>query len=322
MMEIKLEDISRNDIGSTIYDLAIFSIGYELRCTHLPSILNKANINTSIILSYQENQGCKNRAISSKFYNSEWPNAAYIEQEHSETEKLYKYLVDFTKKCVHIGVKPKILIDYTSMSRNWYSAILNYFLRFSEIESELYLSYSSAIYPEDHEYLDFELGELRVIPGCEGTSITKKKKAAIFMLGFDRVGPQSFYNLLEPDISYGVIASPGAKPNYDEIALSINKQFIEHQIKDDNRLIKLPISSVSFTFENLCQIVSPLRDEYNISIIPFGPKPHILASIIVGLYYKNVSCIYSEYKRSKIFSIVASGEVVSTKVTTLKIPPM
>jgi len=318
MMEIKLEDISRNDIDSTSYDLAIFSIGYESRCTYIPSLLSKANIKSTIILSYKENLGSKKRAVSSKYYTSEWADSEYIEQSHSGTESIYKYLVDFTKKYAAVNVKPKILIDYTSMSRNWYSAILNYFLRFSEIESELYLSYSSAIYPEDHEYLDFELGELRVIPGCEGTSITKKKKAAIFMLGFDRIGPQSFYNLLEPDISYGIIASPGAKPNYDEKAMSINKQFIEHQIKDEHKLVKLPISSVSFTFENLCQIVSPLRDEYNISIIPFGPKPHILASVIAGLYYKSVSCIYSEYKRSKVFNIVASGEIVSTKVTTIK----
>ena len=134
------------------------------------------------------------------------------------------------------------------------------------------------------------------------------------MLGFDKIGPQSFFNLLEPELAFGVIASPGALPDYENQSLMINKDFIEHQLLEGKNLLKLPISSVSVTFENLCQLIQPLRNQYNISIIQFGPKPHLVASILAGLFFENVSCIYSEYSRSKPFDVQANGELVMTRI--------
>ncbi|MEE4412144.1 hypothetical protein, partial [Serratia sp. C2(2)] len=84
------------------------------------------------------------------------------------------------------------------------------------------------------------------------------------MLGFDNLGPQSFFNLLEPELSFGVIASPGALPDYEKMAFSINRDFIDHQLFEGKNLLTLPISSVAITFESLCQLIQPLRDDYKV----------------------------------------------------------
>lgn len=313
-MKIKVDDLSRSKLLDSDYDLAFFSLGYEPRCVYVPSILDKARIDDCVIFSYSENQDNENRLKSYEYFESDWGSEKINELSHSCVKKVYKCLSDKLENIESETVK--ILIDYSSMSRNWYSSILNYLLKFYNKEIIVDLVYSNAEYPITEEFLNFELGDIKILPGCEGSSITKRKKAAIFMLGFDRLGPQSFYNLLEPEISFGVIASPGSLPDYDTKAIEINKDFIDHQLDDRKNLLRLPISSLSVTFENLCQVVQPLKAEYNISIIQFGPKPHIIAATLAGIFFENVSCIYSEYNRTKTFNVVANGELVITRITT------
>jgi hypothetical protein len=316
MNNLRIKDLSRSEVMLENFDLGIFSNGYEPRCTHLTGLLNSNNVNESLVISYEESAlNTVHKANESVFKAKGFKN--FVTLKHCETKKVYSSLINLMGDLVSQTGIYKILIDYSSMSRNWYAAILNYFLNHFDKPIEITMVYSCAEYPLNNGFLDFELGKVKVLPGCQGSSITKTKKAGIFMLGFDRIGPLSFYNLLEPDIAFGMISSPGSLPDYEETARSINAQFIQHQLNNGENLIGSPIFSVAQTFENLCQIIRPVVDRYNISIIQFGPKPHLLASIIAGLSFKEVSCVYSEYKRSKPHNVVASGELVITTINKL-----
>ncbi|RTR32792.1 hypothetical protein [Shewanella atlantica] len=314
MNSVRIKDLSRYEVMQSHFDLGIFCTGYEPRCTHLVNLLDSRNINKSLVLSYQESaQNSVHKANEALFrtagYNS------LVSLKHCEIKLAYSSVIHIMEGLVSKDDVYRVLIDYSSMSRNWYAAILNYFLNYFDKPIEITMVYSCAEYPLSSGFLDFELGDVKVLPGCQGSSITKRKKAGIFMLGFDRIGPLSFYNLLEPDVAYGMISSPGSLPDYEDKAKSINAQFIQHQLKNGESLVGSPIFSVAQTFENLCQLIRPLVDKYNVSIVQFGPKPHLLASIIAGLSFQGVSCIYSEYKRSKPHSVKASGEVVITSIS-------
>lgn len=312
-MKIKVEDISKTELLGSEYDLAFFSLGYEPRCTYVPNIIDNKNISKCIIFTYSENQDSDNRKEALIFFKKKWKDSEMLELSHSNVANVYETLSNNLNSINKNDIS--ILVDYSSMSRNWYAAILNYLTQQKDKNILLTLVYSKAKYPlKSSGFYNFELGDIKILPGCEGQSMTKKRKASIFMLGFDEVGPHSFYNLLEPDICFGVIASPGVEPNYEHIALDKNKNFIEHHLNNGQNLLKLPMSSLDITFEYLCQIVKPLNKEYNISIIQFGPKPHIIASILIGLLFKNVSCIYSEYFRSKPFDVVSNGEIIVSNV--------
>ena len=313
-VKLNIEDLSISELNDVTFDLAIFSSGYEPRCAYLYNYLSKDKIKDALIFTFTEEVNSQ----SDDYFLDYDSNHEKVYVSHGEVSVIYKTLLDRIEKIDINSVerKIKILIDYSSMSRNWYSAVLNFIFKTAPDKFDIFAVYSSAEYPISTRFLDFDLGEVRVIPGCNGSSITKRKKAVIFMLGFDNIGPQSFYNMIEPDISYGVIAAPGSLPTYEEIALSINKSFIEHNLEKGKKLIKLPIHSVSSTFESLCQLVQPLRKEYNVTIIQFGPKPHILASVLAGHIFENVSCIYSEYKRNETHEINASGELTISKISS------
>lgn len=314
MNNVRIKDLSRSEIMQSQFDLGIFSTGYEPRCTHLANLLNSENIKESLVLSYEESAQNDVHKENENFFRSKgYKN--FVTLKHCEIKLAYRSLIQVMDGIESDNDIYKVLIDYSSMSRNWYSAILNYLLNYFDKPIEITMVYSCAEYPLNSGFLDFELGDVKVLPGCQGSSITKKKKAGIFMLGFDRIGPLSFYNLLEPDIAYGVISSPGSLPDYEDKARSINSQFIQHQLKNGENLVGSPIFSVAQTFENLCQLIRPVVDKYNVSIVQFGPKPHLLASVIAGLSFQGVSCIYSEYKRSKPHSVKASGEFVITSIT-------
>jgi len=316
MINLRLKDLSRSDITNTVYDLGIFSVGYESRCTYLANLLRYNNFSDSLVFSYEESNSNAVHINNQLFLQSLGYNN-FVTLQHSDIQQVYKSILEKVKNIPDTSETFKILIDYSSMSRNWYAAVLNYFLNVFPKAVEITMVYSCAEYPLNSGFLNFELGDVKVLPGCQGSSITKRKKAGIFMLGFDQIGPLSFYNLLEPDVAYGVISSPGSLPDYEEKAREINGQFIQHQLNNGANLIGSPIFSASQTFENLCQLIMPMKDNYNISIIQFGPKPHLLASTLAGLSFRNVSCIYSEYKRSKPHNVQASGDLVITSIMKL-----
>ncbi|HGL6002774.1 TPA: hypothetical protein ACKFJH_005797, partial [Klebsiella oxytoca] len=227
-----------------------------------------------------------------------------------EISEIQKVLSEIIKK---INVTElKILIDYTSMSRAWYAAILNYLVNFCELRVTVDLTYATAVYRNLD--LNVELGELRIIPGCEGISLTKRHNAAIFMLGFDRYGPQRLYNLLNPNKCFGIMAAPAATYDYENTCLEKNKDFISHYLGGEDKLIKLPINSIATCYDNMSQMLSPLRSDYNVSIIPFGPKPHILAAILCSFNYPNVTCLYSEYIRNETTKVESSGDFVISRL--------
>lgn len=312
-MKIKLLDLSRAEMLDSQYDLAFLGLGYEPRCTYISKLLDVKKIADVVILSFNESSQNKSRIQSYENLQKKWGSKiSIVNLEHSHTQQVYEILNDKISEITKSEIT--IIIDYSSMSRNWYAAILNYCLKVCSKKLIIDLVYATAEYPKNDDFLNFELGDVKILPGCEGSSITKKKKCAIFMLGFDKIGPQSFFNLLEPDLTFGVIASPGSLPDYETQAMLINKEFIEHQLSGGHNLLKLPIASLSITFEHLCQIIQPLKNEYNITIIQFGPKPHIISSTLAGLFFDNVTCIYSEYSRSKPFDIQPSGELVISRI--------
>lgn len=310
MNNLHVDDLSMRDLRYTKYDVAIFSCGYEERCIDAASRLTKKNIDNVLVLTFDQHQDDPIRTECISYFENNWGNFQLLEISQRETSTIQKALSRMIKSTGKEEIN--VLIDYTSMSRAWYASALNYLVNFCDVKVTIDLIYATAIY--SNLELNVELGELRVIPGCEGISLTKKHNAAIFMLGFDKYGPQRLYNLLNPNKCFGVMAAPAATYEYESTCLEKNKDFISHYIGGEDKLIKLPINSISSCFDNMSQMLGPLRADYNVSIIPFGPKPHILAAILCSFTYPNVTCLYSEYIRKETTKVESSGDFVISRL--------
>lgn len=310
MNKLHVDDLSIGELSQTKYDIALFSCGYEERCIDVATRLKNHNIENVIILAFDQHQEDPVRVESLNYFSENWSNFQLLEISQREISSIQKKLSEIIGSLHRNDIK--ILIDYTSMSRAWYAAILNYLVNFCEVKVTVDLTYATAVYKNLD--LNVELGELRVIPGCEGISLTKRHNAAIFMLGFDRYGPQRLYNLLNPNKCFGIMAAPAATYDYENTCLEKNKDFISHYLGGEDKLIKLPINSIATCYDNMSQMLSPLRSEYNVSIIPFGPKPHILTAILCSFNYPNVTCLYSEYIRKETTKVQSSGDFVISRL--------
>ncbi|WP_367987786.1 hypothetical protein AB2S62_00235 [Vibrio sp. NTOU-M3] len=310
MNNLHVDDISSRDLTNTKYDISIFSCGYEERCIEIPSRIEPTSVEDTIVISFNQHHQDKVRLSCLDFYNEVWPLSSFIESSQDCVKEIYNSLHPIVEKKNKDELR--ILIDYTSMSRVWYSAILNYLIKFSEKNFIIDLAYASGVYHDVN--LNVELGDIKIIPGCEGISLTKKNNAAIFMLGFDNYGPLRLYNLLNPNKCFGVMASPASTYQYEETCYSKNKSFIKYHLGGQENLIRLPINSISACYENMSQLLQPLEKEHNVSIIPFGPKPHILTAILCSFNFPNVTCMYSEYIRKSTTRVQATGDLVLSRV--------
>lgn len=313
MNNLYIEDLSRGTFLEQEYDLAIFSCGYEERCIDVPSLINPEKIKCTSIIHFDQHHNDPQRKICEEFFNEKYKRANHLSINQTEIALLHSHvsqLVNVIQLEKHTPLR--ILIDYTSMSRAWYAALLTFFMKFYGKNVVVDLTYTNGVYHETD--LNVELGDLKVIPGCEGNSLTKRNNAAIFMLGFDSYGPLRLYNLLNPNRCFGVLASPASIQKYEDTCIEKNKAFITHHLGGIENIIKLPINSLATCYEHMSQILMPLQQEYNVSIIPFGPKPHIITSILCSLNFNNVTCMYSEYKRNRTAIVQSTGDITASRV--------
>jgi hypothetical protein len=195
------------------------------------------------------------------------------------------------------------------MSRQWYAAILNW-ARFvpSIAEVEIDMLYSIGKYRED--YPSLVINSISAIPGCEGTPLPLNDEVAIFGLGFDELAPLCVLDQVEPDVIYSFLACPAAFNDYPERARNCNQELIRHSMFT----LELPLRSVQMSYSSLAEVVSKHYGKENVTLIPMGPKPHVLACILLAFRFGSITCLRVSGKRTKSYHIEATGEIVPTRI--------
>lgn len=290
MTKLYVEDISSGDVFSRRYDISVFCCGYEERCTYLPSVLSKSKIGSSLVFDFLDNDPFPDaaRSLNSKFFEDLPSVITKVKYSQSEViiDKLRRTVVTLAAS----GVKSaNILVDYSSMPRLWTAEILNFFKNHS-INIELVFDFLYSV--GEHIYTDGprQLREPIVLPGCEAVATYNKKTVAIFGLGFDSGAPICVHQMIEPDVTFALVARPGALDDYSKRTVSTNNEFIESSVSE---IIFSPLASVKQTYDTMREIFYPYKNSATTVIIPFGPKPHALAAILSAMNHKGVACLHA-----------------------------
>ena len=316
MNKLAVKDISRKDVHDTNYDLALFCAGYEPRCTFLSEVLGETKIKSTIIFSYIEHGDMPHRASIDSYFKKAWPTCSVKLSSASSVQVIFKSLTDWFSK--NSSEKPiRILVDYSSMTKAWLSSIIFFFFKYLNPETKVTVdfSYSMGEYPKLEEQT--HISDPLVIRGCEGSPLTKSKRASIFLLGFDALGPLALCNSISPDISYGIYASPSTKDSYVNRVLSVNDDFINVNLGGAHKLLPLPLASVHTAYKFINQMIFPLKPDYNVCIGLYGPKPHVLAAMLTSMSSTNVTCMYSNTVNAEPRLVQGIGELVLTRVSLI-----
>ena len=307
----RVVDIEFESIVDRHYDVAVFASGYEERCTFIPRQLKAGKIASPVVFGFPDLAEFESRIEHDRYYASHWITPKVVSSSDDFQIQSTMNEIASTSKSLK-----RILVDCSSMSRLWYAGLLNW-ARFSgnDGEQEIDFVYSVGKYEKDFgDAIPAVIEDVLSIPGCEGGPLRPQHSIAIFGLGFNGWATLSVLERLEADEVYAYIASPGAAQGYPERVRKINRDFLaEPRVKGE--VLELPLRSVETCYRYLSELVSPRRLKDSIVLVPMGPKPHVLASILVSMRFPQVSCMRVGVRRPRPEKVSPNGEVVAARVT-------
>ena len=313
----RIYDVNSESLINEIYDVAIFASGYESRCIYAPKSMKKHNIKEVIVFGFEDVSYPAQRKLNDEFYSDTF-NKIPINLDSSDDSLIYKELNKFAKSKKQDSFH--FLVDYSSMSRIWYSGIINWLLHATN-STQLIIDcvYTRGLY---EEYIPpIVINDILAIPGCEGSGIKYGTSIAVFGLGFYGLAALCVLDRLEADMVFAFTAKTNSKDNYDEKVREINKELIQHHAT--KCLLELPINSVEKSYQNLAELIAPYRNTSKITFVPMGPKPQVLASILLAMRFPKITCLRVSAKPppGDPLDINAEGSIFSTRIELIKAQP-
>lgn len=305
----KIHDTEINNIVNTNYDIAFFASGYESRCTYISTLLDKDSVNTIVVLGFKNIANNTQRKLNDGIFSEKFNIEPFLIPSNDDCQ-IYNKLNELIDEFQHQD-KIRILVDYSSMSRMWYAAIINWSLYNSKFSTIIIdFVYSHGLYKE---YIPpMVIKDIMTIPGCDGSGIKHSSSIAIFGLGFYSLAMACVLERLESDTVYAFYSQ--ISENYNARVEKDNKDTINDFIK--NPPLKLPINSIETSYRYLAELIAPYLDQKEVIFIPMGPKPHILTCILLSRRFRNITClrVSAEDPPHKPLDIAPSGEIYATQI--------
>ncbi|WP_167631096.1 hypothetical protein [Mariprofundus ferrooxydans] len=304
-----VQDTAFSDIPLKEVDVVIFCSGFESRCTHVPeNTFDKLNPDASIlILGFDDHNQLSSRKKSDQFYNGKYKTSQSL-LSGDEYDGIFPLLNEKLK--IKKKKNVSVLLDYTSMTRQWYAAILSW-CKFQQQFEEvtLFTTYSVGKYIKKSEPM--VIHEITSLPGFSGSTLARESSTLIFGLGFEGAASLCAIERLEPSVVYTFIANPAAYPEAYKRSIEVNEPIISHLAQAN---LEFSLFSVEDTFRGLSELLIAQPNNANITVVPMGPKPHILATLLLGLRYPQLTCIRVSGRGKKGENVKAEGRIVTTKI--------
>ncbi len=304
---IAIRDTAWPDVLRDHFDLALFASGYEPRCVAVQKELQPSMFRNVAVLGFQELSDTEERIDHDAVYRSRWSTEPTVSSGESELE-MFGVLNALNWDGIDCA---RILCDYSSMSRIWYTALLNWLLLSGRVPAaEVTFSYSRGAYEGMRESLAIE--GISVLPSLEGVPLGVRPSAVVLGLGLDHLAAHCLWDQIEAGRAVAWVPTGGAAEYEAEIR---NRNFELLRDRKIEHVAELPISSVERSYRLLAEIISELRVENEVTIVPMGSKPHVLASILLALRFKDLSCMRISVTRQAPERVRSTGEFICSRVS-------
>jgi len=304
-------DITLADIKSTEYDMAFVASGYEDRCTYLSTLVAPDQVVQRAVLSFEGLRDGPSRESHDKFLGERWGTKPVVVS--SEDDAPVYAVLNGLARGGHDQLK--ILVDYSSMSRLWYAAVLNW-ARLGGFRGQIIVDLAYSVGQYEAEPSPMVIHEMLAVPGCEGGTIGLGRSIAAFGLGSNGWASLCVLERVEADTVFAYVADPGATSDYGRAVIRKNKDFLsESRVEGD--VLRLPLRSVATSYRHLAELIAPHLPHDVVALVPMGPKPHVLASMLVAMRFRAVACLRVSAKRDRPESISATGEVIASRITVV-----
>lgn len=296
--------VPSENLQKQYFDAFIAVSGYESRCCYLANKVNTSEIPIKIAIAYNELCESINRTYNDQRYLDLGFSFFHVSsREASALQEIFNLI--FRKRDQKIF---NILVDYSSMSKTWYNAILNYF---SDLEDDydkvnLWFCYSPSEYTRSLQN------------GSDGVPdvpemFNNKPVALILGLGYETGLSQDLARKLNAEVTYAFYADPAYDDRYVKEVLENNNNLLKSI--SNKQIVRYPMYDLNSINASLTQLCINLRLTHQIIIVPVGPKPFSLMSFILASRYPDIKL----WRVSTLGSMVAAerkpyGELLLYKV--------
>jgi hypothetical protein len=302
---LSVTDLTWESILGTQYDLAIVACGHETRCRYVASRFERSRPSRLEVLGFSGFREESTRVLNDEYFTDHW-NVQPIITQNRDDNTIFGILDAAAEK----DQLRSILVDYSSMTRFWYTAVLNWFrYRWDGQAIDLDFVYAPGHYEGNIPRLEVE--EIVCLPGCEGSTSSSGPSIALVGMGFDGLSALCALDDLEPDLVIGFAASDGAESEYVEIVRKENAEMLDRSGKE---LLIFPMQSLVSTVRLLSEVISPYRHGFSVTIVPMGPKPHVLASVLLAMRLPQIACLHVSGTREYAWDAKPDGRVFGTRV--------
>jgi hypothetical protein len=279
------------DIHDFDPDFFIAASGYETRATCVAKTVSHLDCK-KIAFGFDEYLNDLSRPENDKYFKTN--GFKQITQKTHGSPNFESIFSEHTSDRVHV------LVDISVMTRNWYHELLKYLqgnLNFEHFH--LRIMYCPAIYNEPYKLKkNISLKKFTFNDNITKRPKVKKKTALLLGLGIEKNISEKIHNIITPDQTILFYADPAIEQRYVENVFINNHGLIN---KTPIRFLKgFPIKDTRLMYQLLIDTILPLRQEYNIVIVPQGPKIFSLLSMIFQISYPDIDLLYPSYKIKQI----------------------
>jgi hypothetical protein len=295
--------LSYPEISWDQYDLIFLASGFEKRSCFTLSSIPESAVGKCIVLGFATDRDTLSRPENDRIFKSRKLIPFVSTDPLAYEEHIKSSLIAAASS---IGTRSlRILVDYSVMTRSWYGFLLTW-LRYSSeaVIADVDFIYAYGLYANDFEPL--HINEISAISGFEGGCAGARRTVAFFGLGYDRYATLAVNELLEPDQVTCYIARETPNDAPSKRVLEENKELISLSGRPP---IFLPLGNIQESFRILHENFTQVPEEDEVIAIPMGPKPHVLATLMVSQHIRRITCLHARGSRSQPVQVTASGTV-------------
>lgn len=278
----KIKQLEKESLSTYDFDLIITASGYETRASYFVNNcgIDISSIKNRYVLAFTTDLFSITRKENDEVFLKHGFN--FIPCAGSSSKEVIDIISHFILNTSQKDVF--IIIDYSSMTRIWYGAVIS-FLKALENKSKsvhLFFSYTEAEFmippKEEPETINFS-----PIKGFCNLSIPAKPTALIIGLGYEKKRAFGLMEYFDAEIVNYFLTEYS---RYTEEVLERNKEILENV--NEECIYPYSLNNLLLTQIMLQDLCNSLSQNYRIILAPCGPKPFTLLSFIVSSKNDNI----------------------------------
>jgi hypothetical protein len=173
----------------------------------------------------------------------------------------------------------RILVDYSSMTRTWYAAIIESILT-SETNHQIECVFSYSVSEFTAPRYRSSNASVGPIPHFCSLGAPDKPSALMIGLGYEEERALGLVEYLDPAYTCAFYTDPAIDQRFRDAVLANNEAFLTKLPRE--RLYPYPVADLQRTGDMLNSVCRALLEDYRVILAPLGMKPFSLLCLLLA----------------------------------------